>query len=69
MTKLINLVENLIKYNNSYSNQVLDIARDVNNLSKKINKLTRDMNTNPRVEKYTLTTNEQLLEIVEQLQE
>lgn len=69
INKLINLVENLNKYNNSYSDRVLDIAQDVNNLSKKINNLAREMNTNPKVEKYTLTTIEQLLEIVEQLQE
>lgn len=68
LTKLFYLVKNLNKHNNSYSNRVLDIAEDVNNLSKKINDLAREMNTNPRVEKYTLLAIEQLLDIVEQLQ-
>ena len=69
MEKLINLVDNLNKNNNSYSARVLDIARDVNNLSKKINGLAREMNTNLGVEKYTLEAIEQLIEIVDQLQE
>lgn len=69
MKKLVNLVENLNKNNNSYSARVLDIAHDVNNLSKKINGLAGEMNTNPRVEKYTLEAIKQPIEIVEQLQE
>ena len=69
MEKFINLVDNLNKNNNSYSARVLDIARDVNNLSKKINNLAREMNTNPGVEKYTLEAITQLIEIVDQLQE
>lgn len=69
MEKLINLVDNLNKNNNSYSARVLDIARDVNNLSKKINSLAREMNTNLGVEKYTLEAITQLIEIVDQLQE
>lgn len=69
MEKLINLVDNLNKNNNSYSARVLDIAHDVNNLSKKINSLAREMNTNLGVEKYTLEAITQLIEIVDQLQE
>lgn len=70
MKKLFNVIENLNKYNNiSYSARVLDIARDVNNLSKKIIDLTREMTANLEVEKYTYAAIKQLQEVVEQLQE